>query len=126
MSASGKFSLDPPDHTRIRNFLNKAFSPEDGFKPKPNIESLYKISAGQIIKITLKTIGFHPMAIITVAEMFGTSRKDRDILDKWASAGCGTPHAVTFFSSQERSADNTNQRRHLLKNISGILLEQKL
>lgn len=95
--------LDPPDHTRIRNFLNKAFSPKMVSNLKPNIESITKYLLDKADKDNFEMIRdfSYPMATITVAEMFGTSRKDRDILDKWASQVVRTLDVVTSQFTQE-------------------------
>lgn len=95
--------LDPPDHTRIRNFINKAFSP----KSVANLSPLITDVAGYLIEKfdsnCTELIGeySYPLAAITIAELFGTPREDRDLLDKWAMQIVRTLDVVTKAFSQE-------------------------
>ncbi len=89
--------LDPPDHTRTRNFLNKAFSPKMVLNMKPRIESVtnYLLDKFDSSGAELISDFSYPLATITIAELFGISPDDRDILDKWASQIVRTLDVVT-------------------------------
>lgn len=95
--------LDPPDHTRIRNFLNKAFSPKSVLNYKTNIESVANHLLDKIDSSGFELISdySYPFATISIAEFFGIPREDRDILDKWASQVVRTLDVVTNQFSQE-------------------------
>lgn len=95
--------LDPPEHTRIRNFLNKAFSPKMVSNLKPDLESIvqYLVSKADREDFELIRDFSYPMATITVAEMFGTPKEDRDLLDGWASQVVRTLDVVTSQFTQE-------------------------
>ena len=89
--------LDPPDHTRIRNFMNKAFSPKMVLNLKPNIESVSEYLLEKIDPAGFEFISdySYPLATITIAELFGIPREDRDLLDKWSSQIVRTLDVVT-------------------------------
>ncbi|MBK7447107.1 MAG: cytochrome P450 [Ignavibacteria bacterium] len=99
--------LDPPDHTRIRSFLNKVMSVKLTANLKPNIESIAKYLIDKIrsgdAKDDFELIRdfSYPLATLTVAEMYGTPKEDRDILDKWGSQVVRTLDVVTSQYTQE-------------------------
>ncbi len=99
--------LDPPDHTRIRSFLNKALSVKMVTNLKPNIESISNYLIDKIKNgpakddFELVRDFSYPLATLTVAEMYGTPKEDRDILDKWASQVVRTLDVVTSQFTQE-------------------------
>jgi len=89
--------LDPPEHTRIRNFLNKAFTPKMVSNLKPNIKSVanYLIDKFSENEVELISEFSYPLAAITLAELFGIPKEDRDIIDKWAMKIVKTLDVVT-------------------------------
>lgn len=94
--------LDPPDHTRIRNFINKAFSPKMVFNLKPVITSV----ANHLLNNFHSEIEFiseysYPLTAITAAELYGVPSEDRNILNKWAMEIVKTLDVVTNQFTQE-------------------------
>ncbi|HMS64312.1 MAG TPA: cytochrome P450 [Ignavibacteria bacterium] len=89
--------LDPPDHTRIRNFLNKALTPKMVSNLKPNIVSIASYLAGKFDSDEVEFISefAYPLAAITLAELFGIPKEDRDMIDKWAMKIVKTLDVVT-------------------------------
>jgi pimeloyl-[acyl-carrier protein] synthase len=99
--------LDPPDHTRIRNFLNKAFSPKMVSNLKPNIVSIsnYLLDKFDNEEVELISEFSYPLAAITLAELFGIPKEDRDMIDKWAMNIVKTLDVVTNQFSNEDLQD---------------------
>jgi len=95
--------LDPPDHTRIRNFINKAFSPKMVSNMKPVITSVanYLLEKFSPSGTELISEFSYPLTAITIAELYGVPREDRDILDKWAMQIVRTLDVVTNQFTQE-------------------------
>ncbi|MEO6694566.1 MAG: hypothetical protein ABIY50_00075, partial [Ignavibacteria bacterium] len=97
--------LDPPDHTRIRNFINKAFSPKMTSNLKPNITSISNYLMDKFDNE--KGVEFisefsYPLTAITLAELLGIPKEDRDLIDKWAMQIVKTLDVVTNqFSSED-------------------------
>lgn len=89
--------LDPPEHTRIRNLINKAFPPKMSNSMEPAIESVskYLLEKSGSDEIELLTEFAYPIAAITIAELFGVPPGDRDIIDKWAMQIVRTLDVVT-------------------------------
>ncbi len=118
--------LDPPDHTRIRNFINKAFSPKMVSNLKPSIQSI----AGFLID-KFDSDGFefisdysYPLATITIAELFGVPKEDRNILDKWASQIVKTLDVVTNQFTNE-DLQNIYKCADEIKDYFRIVVEEK-
>lgn len=96
--------LDPPDHTRIRNFLNKAFSPKMTSNLKPNIVSIsnYLMDKFDIEKgVEFISEFSYPLTAITLAELLGIPAEDRDLIDNWAMQIVKTLDVVTNQFTQE-------------------------
>ncbi len=95
--------LDPPDHTRIRGFINKCMTPGMVLNMRVRMESIAdhliaKFSNGRAEIISEFS---YPFATLTIAEFLGTPESDRDILDKWASQLVKTLDVVTNQFTQE-------------------------
>ncbi|MBS1517545.1 MAG: cytochrome P450 [Bacteroidetes bacterium] len=105
--------LDPPEHTRIRSFINKVFSPKIVNNLKPNIDSIvnYLLDKFSGDKAEFISEFSYPLAAITIAEFYGIPREDRDIIDKWAMQIVRTLDVVSNQFTQDdlkniyRSAD---------------------
>ncbi len=118
--------LDPPDHTRIRNFLNKAFSPKMVLNMKPGI-----ISVSNYLMDKFDQEGFefvkdysYPLATIAIAELFGVPREDRDMLDKWASQIVRTLDVVTNQFTQD-DLQNIYKCADEIKEYFGKIVDEK-
>jgi len=78
---------DPPDHTRLRNLVNKAFSPRvvDGHRPRviaiTNELLDQAAGAGRIDVIADLAV---PLPLYVIGELLGVSRDDRPLLKRWS------------------------------------------
>jgi len=81
--------LDPPDHTRLRSLVHKAFTPHLVEKMRTRVQTL----AGELLDVIgpsgemdlIKDYALPlPMTIIT--EILGVPTKDRDAFHKWSNA----------------------------------------
>jgi len=92
----GLFMLmrDPPDHTRLRTLVNRAFTATAVAALRPRIERIVdELLAGPIERGDMEVIAdlAYTLPAIVILEMLGASREDRDML---------RPHVdklVTFF-----------------------------
>src|SRR3954463_16267925 len=68
---------DPPDHTRLRGLVQKAFTPRRIEPFRPRVQAIVDelLAAGQ-----LDTVGdlAYPLPFTVIAEMLGTPRAERD------------------------------------------------
>ena len=80
-------SLDPPDHTRLRALVNKAFTPH----AIDTLEARIRTTAAALLDKVDATAGFdlmtalaQPLPVIVVAEMLGIPAEDRDRFRLWS------------------------------------------
>jgi len=81
--------LDPPQHTRLRNLANQAFTPRMVEKLRKHIEDI----VGELLASAASTGSFdvvrdfaYPLPAIVIAEMLGVRREDRDLIKRWSDA----------------------------------------
>jgi cytochrome P450 len=79
--------LDPPDHTRLRALVNKAFTPQAVEALEPRIQAIVTELLGQIPNPTafdlIETIAY-PLPVIVMAELLGVPPKDRAQFKLWS------------------------------------------
>ncbi|MFI9822314.1 cytochrome P450 [Streptomyces sp. NPDC052013] len=88
----GMLDLEPPDHTRIRRLVSKAFTPRTVERLKPYVERL----AGELVDGLVKAGGgdllrdvAEPLPVAVIAEMLGIPEADRGPLRPWSADICG-------------------------------------
>jgi cytochrome P450 len=102
-SAQGLRSMlivDPPDHTRMRKLVNKAFTPKRIAALRPHIEEI----VGQLLDAALEAGRFdlihdlaEPLPAVVIAELLGVPPEDHRQFREWSSqliAGIGAPSAA--------------------------------
>src|SRR5437879_8530190 len=80
--------LDPPDHTRLRNLVSKAFTPRMVERLRPRIDSittelLDRAARGQGMDVV--TDFAYPIPVIVIAEMLGVPAEDRQRFQDWSA-----------------------------------------
>lgn len=97
---------DPPDHTRLRSLVNRAFSPRVVEAMRPRIEEiaedLLTAVQGSSSMDLIADFAF-PLPVIVIAEMLGLPLADRAKFKQWSSAlntalvnpGAATPDVLT-------------------------------
>lgn len=84
--------LEPPDHTRIRRLVSKAFTPRTVEQLKPYVADL----AGELVDRLVAAGGgdlladvAEPLPVAVIAEMLGIPESDRAPLRPWSADICG-------------------------------------
>jgi cytochrome P450 len=81
--------LDPPDHTRLRKLVSKAFTPRrvEALRPRITelVDSLLDEVAGERTFDVLNALGY-PLPVIVICELMGVPAGDRDDLKEWSTA----------------------------------------
>ncbi|MFD8568636.1 cytochrome P450 [Streptomyces sp. NPDC059639] len=88
----GMLDLEPPDHTRIRRLVSKAFTPRTVQRLQPYVEKLASdLVAGLVADGggDLLTAVAEPLPVAVIAEMLGVPEADRAPLRPWSAAICG-------------------------------------
>lgn len=88
----GMLDLEPPDHTRIRRLVSKAFTPRTVERLGPYVEAL----AGELVDGLVRRGGgdllaevAEPLPVAVIAEMLGVPESDRAPLRPWSADICG-------------------------------------
>ncbi|WP_236794620.1 cytochrome P450 [Amycolatopsis sp. GM8] len=81
--------MDPPDHTRLRGLVSKAFTPKTISALRPRIEALVKelfdamVTTGEADVITSLA---YPLPLTIIAELLGAPAEDHPNLQRWSRA----------------------------------------
>lgn len=85
--------VDPPDHTRLRGLVSKAFTPRQVEAMRPRIsglidELLEKKRAGDPLQLVREFAA--PLPVIVIAEMLGVPASDRERFHAWSEEAIRT------------------------------------
>ena len=79
--------LDPPDHTRLRSLVNKAFTPRAIERLRPRVEEIVQELLDPLQQAgamdVMKEIAY-PLPVVVIAELLGIPPEDRDKLKRWS------------------------------------------
>ncbi|MGV9497734.1 cytochrome P450 [Streptomyces sp. NPDC003642] len=88
----GMLDLEPPDHTRIRRLVSKAFTPRTVERLKPYVRGLADELAAALVERgggdLLRDVA-EPLPVAVIAEMLGIPESDRAPLRPWSADICG-------------------------------------
>ena len=79
--------LDPPDHTRIRGLVNKAFTPRVVERLRPRIEEIVAQLLDEMAAMREPDVIRHfayPLPVIVIAELLGMPSEDREAFKRWS------------------------------------------
>ncbi|PZG96600.1 cytochrome P450 [Streptomyces sp. NTH33] len=88
----GMLDLEPPDHTRIRRLVSKAFTPRTVERLKPYVHRLANELVSALVEAgggDLLTDVAEPLPVAVIAEMLGIPEADRAPLRPWSADICG-------------------------------------
>ncbi|MFJ8788990.1 cytochrome P450 [Streptomyces sp. NPDC102462] len=88
----GMLDLEPPDHTRIRRLVSKAFTPRTVERLKPYVHALADELVGALVAAgggDLLADVAEPLPVAVIAEMLGIPESDRARLRPWSADICG-------------------------------------
>ncbi|MGW0755902.1 cytochrome P450 [Streptomyces sp. NPDC002814] len=117
----GMLDLEPPDHTRIRRLVSKAFTPRTVEQLKPYVANL----AGELVDALVERGGgdlladvAEPLPVAVIAEMLGIPESDRAPLRPWSADICGmyelNPSQETAAKAVRASVEFTEYLRELI------------
>jgi cytochrome P450 len=126
----GMLDREPPDHTRLRRLVSKAFTPRMVERLAPRVAQFADDLVSQLLDagsdgspVDLLSIVAEPLPVAVIAEMLGIPPSDRHLLRPWSADICGmyeldpTPEAQrtavrasTEFSAYLRSLADDRRR----------------
>jgi len=81
-------TVDPPDHTRLRGVINRAFTPRRAELLRPRIEAISHELLDAIPSVgnfDLMTAFAQPLPVIVIAELLGIPPSERDRFKQWST-----------------------------------------
>jgi cytochrome P450 len=113
-------NLDPPDHTRLRRLVSKAFTPRmiDSLRPRLQElvdEALDRAAEGGGMDL-IADLAF-PLPFAVISEMLGTPDVDHDQLRRWSGALVRTLEPVADVTQLQAIAEASDGMRGLLTEI---------
>ena len=117
----GMLDLEPPDHTRIRRLVSKAFTPRTVEQLKPYVSNL----AGELVDRLVENGGgdlltdvAEPLPVAVIAEMLGIPEAARAPLRPWSADICGmyelNPSEETARKAVQASVEFSDYLRELI------------
>ncbi|NGN66059.1 cytochrome P450 [Streptomyces sp. A7024] len=88
----GMLDLEPPDHTRIRRLVSKAFTPRTVRELEPVVERLADGLVADFVAAgggDLLSAVAEPLPVAVISELLGIPEGDRHRLRPWSHAICG-------------------------------------
>ena len=92
-SAQTMLTSDPPDHTRLRKLVSKAFTPRAVLDLRPRIQEIvdYLLAeAGKRGEFDIIHDLAYPLPVIVIAEMLGVPPEDRERFKHWSDTVVAT------------------------------------
>ncbi|WP_131770254.1 cytochrome P450, partial [Candidatus Protofrankia californiensis] len=99
--------MDPPDHTRLRGLVSKAFTPRTVANLRPRVEQLVKELFDAIIEareVDVITALAYPLPLTIIAELLGAPAEDHPDLQRWSRALARGFDPDPLLSPEERDA----------------------
>ncbi|MGH9186842.1 MAG: cytochrome P450 [Acidimicrobiales bacterium] len=92
MGAKVLLFLDPPDHTRLRRLVSKAFTPRSVDQLRPHVRDLVDDLLDQAVEeagagrtFDLMPALAYPLPVVVICELMGVPLEDRDEFQGWSS-----------------------------------------
>ncbi|HEV8371938.1 MAG TPA: cytochrome P450 [Actinomycetota bacterium] len=89
---NGMLDREPPDHTRLRRLVAKAFTPRMVERQRPGIQAVVDRLVGRIAAAgggDLVADLAEPLSVTVVADLLGVPEPDRPLLRPWSAQICG-------------------------------------
>lgn len=110
-------NLDPPDHTRLRRLVQKAFTPRRVADLRPRVEAIAAelldamgaAGAGGAVVDLLDAFAF-PLPITVICELLGVPAADRDDFRDWTSVLLSADHDRDAYQRRRARCSATSAR----------------
>jgi cytochrome P450 len=117
---------DPPDHTRLRTLVQKAFTPRMVEQLRPRIESivseLLNRLADRSSEVDLIAELAYPLPVLVIAEMLGVPPEDRATFHGWSAAVAASLDPLISDDRRERAGE---AREKLHAYLRGIIAQRR-
>jgi cytochrome P450 len=93
---NGMLDREPPDHTRLRRLVSRAFTPRTVEQLRPRVQQITDGLVHQLLDATadgssadLLALVAEPLPVTVIAELLGIPESDRHLLRPWSADICG-------------------------------------
>jgi cytochrome P450 len=119
---------DPPDHTRLRSLVNRAFTPRVVESLRPRIE---QIVDGLLDRVQdsgrMEVIAdlAYPLPVTVISEMLGVPESDRDAIKQWSADVARSLDAIGLPIATDLVARGRAARRALVEYFRSLIPERR-
>jgi cytochrome P450 len=89
---NGMLDVEPPDHTRLRRLVSRAFTPRTVERLRGTVQAITDRLVDDAVaqgEFDLLTTIAEPLPVTVIAEMLGVPEADRHLLRPWSADICG-------------------------------------
>ncbi len=90
---------DPPEHTRLRSLVNKAFTPRIVSRLEPRMREIARELMQEALaraEVDLVQALTYPLPVVVIAEMIGIPAEDRETFKRWSDQAIANLGLVFF------------------------------
>jgi len=124
-AAPSMLFVDPPDHTRLRTLVNKAFTPAAVERLRPRVEEivagLLDRAAGAGAMDVVEELAY-PLPVTVICELFGVPEADRDRFRAWSR---GLVHLLDPLVASDALERALRARQALRDYLGGLIAERR-
>lgn len=121
VSRNGMLEVEPPDHTRLRRLVSKAFTPRmvESLRPRVRaiaeslIDAYVEKGGGDLIAEVAE-----PLPVTVIAEMLGVPEQDRHLLRPWSADMCGMYELNPSLETQHQAVRAAEEFESYLKDLA--------
>lgn len=114
-------NTDPPDHTRLRKLVNKAFTPRRAKGLRPRIEGIVDelLDDAAAAGPTIDLIGAvaYPLPVTVICELLGVPRSDQGRVRGWSRQILDQPESPLPLESSERMEQAVEEFLNYLEDL---------
>jgi pimeloyl-[acyl-carrier protein] synthase len=119
---------DPPDHTRLRALVNKAFTPRVIEGMRPHIQTIVdrlldRVHGAQAMDVIADLA--YPLPVTVICEMLGVPLDDQDEIRRWSSDIARSLDAIGLLADPDIVARGAAARRALTEYFRRLLPERR-
>ena len=119
--STSMLGADPPDHTRLRQLVSKAFTPSaiDGLRPLVErlVDDVLDVMQARGSADVVTELAF-PLPFDVISEMLGMPEADKDLIAGWSAAVVKTLDPII---TEEESREAVEADRLLAAHVDGVI-----
>ncbi len=123
-AAPSMLFVDPPDHTRLRTLVNKAFTPAAVERLRPRVEAIVAGLLDRVAGVGAMDVVddlAYPLPVTVICELFGVPEGDRDRFRAWSRGMVRLLDPLVAADALERAL----QARLALRGYLGALIAER-